>query len=183
MRMQKLGLSALALSCFLMSSCNMGNSNTNSIVYENTVDNYVPWMNEITPNIMAIGNAHSGNYVYRLNASNQYTTLFNQTLKQISKSKIKKITYSANVIRENNTVDCKLVIDVRDKTDKVLKWEGKDTKEVKDLKDKEWTKITMELDLTKDNLNDPDNHVRIYTLNAAKADVLVDDISIAFEVE
>ena len=87
------------------------------------------------------------------------------------------------MIRENNTVDCKLVIDVRDKTDKVLKWEGKDTKEVKDLKDKEWTKITMELDLTKDNLNDPDNHVRIYTLNAAKADVLVDDISIAFEVE
>ena len=87
------------------------------------------------------------------------------------------------MIRETNTVVCKLVIDVRDNTDQVLTWEGKDTKEVKDLKDKEWTKITMELDLTKDNLNDPDNHVRIYTLNAAKEDVLVDDISIAFEVE
>ena len=68
MKTQKVGLVALAVASFFVSACNSGKSGANAIVYENTVDNYVPWLNEQPSNVVSIGNAHSGVYAFKINA-------------------------------------------------------------------------------------------------------------------
>jgi len=179
MKIVRISFFALSLAT-LISACE--SNKKNALVYDNTVDNNIPWMHGVPANVISLPNAHSGRYVCKLNASAPYSLAFNATFNQISVHKINKVTYTAFLNRDNSQIDTKLIIEIRDKEDKLLNWSGKDVQgDIK--KDHNWEQVSFSLDVNKNNWNNPENVLRVYTLSSTGTDVLADDFQVTIETE
>jgi hypothetical protein len=131
--------------------------------------------------VMVFPNAHSGNYVSKLNKESAYSTIFNIKVKDIPDHASQRIKISAWFMLTGNDSEQNLVLDVRDSSmQNSLEWINVDARDyVTDLNT--WGKTELIVDLTQKSRNSPENVLRIYAANGKETPVYVDDFEIEFE--
>ena len=125
--------------------------------------------------------AHSGNYVCRINKDNEYSTILDIRVRDISDKPLKKARISAWFMLTGNASMQNLVFDVRDSSVmNSYEWINADAAD-QDYELNKWTHVKLEVDLTKKDRNNMNNVYRIYANNNREEPVYVDDFEVFFE--
>jgi hypothetical protein len=171
----------IALMVLSLSSCDR-NKNSD-LIFFNSMESSIGWNVNQVPNnypIIKFDNAFSGQYVCKLDSTNPFSITFYMKQKDICKKKLSLVRLSAwfMIIADNSEQN--LVTEIRDSNEKVLEWIVKDAKDF-EPEINNWRKVSITIDLTLNERNNPENYVRIYASNGKAFPVFVDDIKIEFE--
>ena len=173
-------LKSLLLCLFLIihvTSCKKG---TNAIAeYTSNMETQLAWTDNPAPNIILNPNAHSGNYVCRLESANQYSPTFNMKVGAISKSNFTKVKVGIWMKAEEVNANPTLVVEIRDGNMQPLDWNGKSYSGPV-LNTKDWEYYEYELDLKQKNWLDKNNFLRIYCHNKESHAIFCDDLTVSF---
>ena len=169
----------LVLSIALVSSCS-NEQKDSKLFFSNNIENGYVW-GDHSPSIQRFDNAHSGNYVCKLDEKTPYSVVFNMREKAISTKQLKKATVTAWFLLTGTNSEQNLVIDVRDSADQnSLQWSNMNAaNSILDVN--KWGQAELSLDLTQKGWDNPNNCIRIYAANGKGEPVYVDDIEIRFE--
>jgi len=134
-----------------------------------------------SPAIIKTPEAHSGNYVCKIDKGSPYSSVLNVRVKDISDKQLKKARISAWFMLTSNASEQGLVLDIRDSTGQnSLEWLGVDAADFTTEVNK-WARAELVVDLTQKDRNNKGKLYRIYALNNTDAPVFVDDFEVNFE--
>jgi hypothetical protein len=167
------------LTFILFCFCNCGYNNK-TLIFSNDMDMATTWKGYSSSNVIYVEKAHSGKYVCKLDVSNPFSPTFYSQIKKISSKPLKSLVISEWIFLKGGGSDPSLVADFRDKDEKTLEWLSEPAKDAV-LERNIWVNVYLTIDLTKNKRNNPENYIRIYSLNNSKEEVLVDDLKISFE--
>ena len=125
--------------------------------------------------------AHSGNYVCKINKENPFSNVLNIRVSEISNKPLKRATITAWFMLTSNGTEQNLVMDVRDSSQQnSFEWINVDAADNNNELNK-WRKAELVVDLTKKDRNNINNVYRIYASNGRDEAVYVDDFEVSFE--
>jgi hypothetical protein len=126
-------------------------------------------------------NAHSGNYVSKLNKDSPYSAALDIPVNEISSKPLKRAKITAWFFLTSHTTVQNLVCDIRDSTmQNSIEWIGIDAADFSNELNK-WAKAELTIDLTKNNRNNSSYVYRIYAFNDKDETVYADDFDVSFE--
>ncbi len=124
--------------------------------------------------------AHSGNYMSKINKDNPYSSTFEIKAKDLESKSISSVNITAWFMLTGDNSEQQLVFEIRDSSNlKTLEWLNLDATEYVEELNK-WVKVEHLVDLTENNRNNPNNIYRVYASNSKDEPVYVDDIDIEF---
>ena len=175
--MKKISAATWLLVFTMLFSCSREEKKS-KLAFDNNIES-IYWGS--SPNTIKFANAHSGNYVCKLDKTNPFSQVFNIKVKDLSTKPLRRAKISAWFMLTGNYSEQNLVLDVRDSSmQQSLEWINTDAIDyVKDLN--KWGKAELIVDLTKKNRNNPNNVFRIYASNGKEEPIYVDDFEIQFE--
>jgi hypothetical protein len=125
--------------------------------------------------------AHSGNYVCKINKDNPFSAVLDIRVKDISDKPLRKARITAWFMLTSNGTEQNLVMDVRDSTmQNSYEWINVDAADYNSELNK-WSQAELVIDLTKKDRNNINNVYRIYASNGRSEPVYVDDFEVSFE--
>jgi len=126
-------------------------------------------------------NAHSGNYVSKLNKDSPYSAALDLPVREISSKPLKRAKITAWFMCTSNASVQNLVCDIRDSSmQNSVEWIGVDAADFS-IELNKWSKAELIIDLTKNNRNNLSYVYRIYAFNDKDDPVYVDDFDVSFE--
>lgn len=126
-------------------------------------------------------NAHSGNFVCKINKDNAFTNNFEARVIDVSSKTLKTARISAWMMLTSKNSEQNLVLEIRDSSNqKTLEWLNTNAADYIDNLN-QWVKIDLVVDLTINNRNNQQNIYRIYASNGKDDIVYVDDFEVGFE--
>ena len=161
-----------------ISSCTTNETGKVGKVFLNDFDHMIPW-NESSNNIATVirGQAHSGNYLCRVDSMTPFGYFFKAKLAQLSDSKIKKVKTSVWVkIKNMNALG--YVVIALDSAGKVFHWQGLAIeKEIRTPN--EWVNLNVEVNLDSLKLsNKPWLTLGSYVWSRGNEQILSDDLEV-----
>jgi hypothetical protein len=125
------------------------------------------------------GEGYSGNCCVRVDSLFEFSDGFNLKLREVSDKPIRKIKFSAYCLTKNANSKATLVIAVDSLNKPNISWTGIALNTV--IKEHgKWEKISGEVDITGQGINNRQNSVILYLWNNSKGVSLIDDIEIEF---
>jgi len=169
------------LACFIIivfiSGCS-GEPNRGALTFNNNIE-CILW--EQSASSIKFDNAHSGNYVSKINSDNPYSTILNIRARDISDKPLKTVKVTAWFMLTSNTTEQSLVLDIRDSTNlQSIEWLNVDAASFNIVLNK-WAQAELIVNLARNNRNNIDNVYRIYAVNSKNEPVYVDDFEVSFE--
>jgi hypothetical protein len=158
--------------CILFYSCSdeeQKDIKKQGIIFENDMEPH-EWGGAIT--IKERPNAHSGKSVSVMDSINAYSLIFVKPIDDISKEKIKSVTYSYWIFMKNANAKANTVLSI-DSNDKNILWAGRPVA-AKELN--KWAQVIETFDLP--DTIEPKYSLRLYVWNISKEEILVDDFKI-----
>lgn len=149
------------------------------VKYTSDMDTQIGWTDNPLPHLIKSPNAHSGNYICRLDSVHPYSPTYNMHVSDISREKFSKLKLRTWIKAESIVAHPHLVLDIRNSNNETLEWLAKDfTGPV--LNTKDWEMYEFEVDLTEKERLKESNIYRIYVSNGKADAVLCDDIEVIF---
>jgi hypothetical protein len=162
---------------FFFSACS-DEENYNKLSFDNNIE-CTGW--STSGSTIPYANAHSGNYVCKIDKNNSFSTMLDIKVKDISKKPLKRAKITAWFMLTSHDTEQNLVLDVRDSTlQNSFEWIKTDAADYTNDLNK-WTKAELIVDLTKKDRNNVNNIYRIYAANGKNDPVYVDDFEVSFE--
>lgn len=154
------------------------NKNKGRLCYDSNTEN--PYW-RATGAVIKFENAHSGNYVSKINKDNPFSLNFEAKAKEISDKSLSKAKLSAWIMLTSFDSEQNLVFEIRDSTgEKTLEWLNINAADyIENLN--QWVKIDHLVDLTISNRNNKEYFYRAYAANGKEHAVYVDDFELEFE--
>jgi hypothetical protein len=159
----------------LLSSCGSG-SKQKGLVYFNDFESSKGWVPGLNLTKYPV---HSGIYSYKMDTAHTYGPTLRLKFEDISPLPIRKLKYSMWCYLKNPNAKGKIVVAVDAGEQKNILWEAK---HIQDLTSKygQWVEIKGECNLTKENVNAPQNLINFYPWNLSKEDICIDDMRVEF---
>lgn len=124
-------------------------------------------------------NKNSGEYALKLDTVQPYSYGFKIKIKDISKKPVRKVKYSGYCLLTNTNAKGNLVFSISGVDKPNIFWLGlKIEDKVKEAN--KWGKISGEVDLSINQLNNPENTIDMYFWNTSKEIVFADDFELEF---
>lgn len=167
----------LIFSCLILVSCK---DSKKQFTYLDTADSEIAFHSEKkVNNIIRFDNAHSGNYVYKLNKESPFSGTFYLGLSDVFPGSPKKALLSAWILTEQINSALKFTLEIRDKDFNLKEWLGSNANDKMHVVD-EWTYVEFEFDLLTNNRNNSENFLRAYIYSNTNLNVYADDIEVRF---
>jgi hypothetical protein len=176
--MKTIFVNLVPLVIVLCCSCNseMKDSKLN---FTNSIESSYAWTDHPQSNILWSNDAHSGNYVCKIDSLFPYSVTFNMKLSDVSKNPLQSVRISAWVNSSSLMSNPIIAVDIRDHSQNTLEWFTQQSSDFISEPNK-WEKVSMDLNLSVQNRNLPDNYIRVYLYSSQKDYSLVDDIEVEF---
>ena len=160
-------------------ACNPGRQDS-KLYFSNSVESAFAWQDHSSQGITWSDQAHSGNYVCKMDSATPYSVTFNMKLSDISRKPLKSVRISAWVNMSSMVSDPVIAVDIRDSNFTSMEWISRPAKDFV-AQPNHWEQIDFKVNLREKNRNRKSNYLRIYLSNAHRDYTLADDIEISFE--
>jgi hypothetical protein len=158
--------------------CNSG-KNDSKLHFTNTIESSYAWTDHPATNMIWSNDAHSGNYVCKLDSSACCSATFNMKLSDISKKSLKSVHITAWINLSSISASADLILDVRDNSQKTLDYISTSAMDFISQPN-QWVQVSLDANLDEKNRNKADNYFRVFVANSKPDYALVDDIELEF---
>ena len=172
-------LCLLCLAFFVFAGC--GSEKTGSkLSFFTTVESSYAWQDNLTPSITWSNDAHSGNYVCKIDSATPYSLTFNMRLSDISGKKLKSVRVKAWVNMSSMVSNPLVGFDFQDSTGKSMEWFSRPVKDFV-AGPNQWEEADVVVNMNEKDRNRRSNILRLYIMNDHRDFTQVDDIEVSFE--
>ena len=168
----------LWLLAVVLTSC--GGDKNSRLRYFNSMETDYSWQDNPPESIRRSKDAHSGDFLCKIDSVTPYSPTFNMKLWEISDKSLRSVHIKAWVKMSTLLSDPQIAVDIHDSTGKSIEWMSKKVKDFVSEPDR-WVEASFNLELDQKDRNRRSNTIRIYVSNGHPDVAFADDIEIKFK--